>query len=67
MDLTEHEDMSGEHRRYRQRSGSQDACRLSCERGMPRSSATGEEWAEWHARRVGSGGFDPTSITRGKP
>jgi hypothetical protein len=58
------EDASRDHRRYRQRDGSQDACRLGCERGMPKSSASGEEWAAWHQSRTGSGGYDPRSLIR---
>jgi len=64
MDLSEFEDMASEHRRYKRRDGSQDACRLPCDRGMPKSSASGEEWAAWHQSKTGSGGYDPRSLIR---
>lgn len=59
MSLGEYEDMRSQHKRYQQRGGHQDACKLPGDKDMPRSTASGEEWAAYHASHIGKGGFNP--------
>jgi len=65
MDPTAFEDMSSVQKRYKRRSGTQDACILPSERSMPKSNATPAQWAAYHAAHIGTGGYDPTSLIRG--
>jgi len=65
LNPTQFEDMQGVHKRYRKRGGTQDACMLPCERGLPKSNATAQDLVAYQQRSDDlTGGFDPCSLIR---
>lgn len=58
--------MRNQHKRYRYRSGTVDACSLPADKGLPKKSATGDDLAKYQARNTETltGGFDPCSLIR---
>ena len=59
--------MRNQHKRYRYRSGTVDACSLPADKGMPKRAATGDDLVAYQKRqRVDElkGGFDPCSLIR---